>query len=139
MRNGPNSKRTRMGRQQGGGGGGGGRPRPQQPVNRNRIFESNGPAGKIKGNLSQVIDRYLAAARDASSSGDRVLAESCLQHAEHYLRLMNGTQDENRTDRSPVQDRFSRPGTETDSEEDETETGDAEGEDEAAEPAERPR
>lgn len=38
----------------------------------------------------QVCDRYLALARDASSSGDRIKAEGYLQHAEHYYRVVNG-------------------------------------------------
>lgn len=33
-------------------------------------------------------------AKDASSSGDYVLAESYLQHAEHYQRLINGWQEQ---------------------------------------------
>ncbi len=38
----------------------------------------------------QVCDRYLALARDASSSGDRIKAEGYLQHAEHYYRVVHG-------------------------------------------------
>jgi|GEM_PF-3015205 len=31
----------------------------------------------------------MALARDATSSGDRIIAESYFQHAEHYFRVMN--------------------------------------------------
>ena len=69
--------------------------RPQNPGNRS--FESNGPEVKVRGSASQICDKYLTLARDASSAGDRVRAESLLQHAEHYYRLVNGG-DDARTD-----------------------------------------
>ncbi|WP_425283706.1 DUF4167 domain-containing protein [Magnetospirillum fulvum] len=72
----------------GGGGGGGGVP------GRNHVFDSNGPDGRIRGNAHQVLEKYLALARDASSQGDRVAAENYYQHAEHYFRLIN-TQNQN--------------------------------------------
>ena len=65
--------------------------RPQNPGNRS--FESNGPEVKVRGSASQICDKYLTLARDASSAGDRVRAESLLQHAEHYYRLVNGGDD----------------------------------------------
>lgn len=71
----------------GGGGGGGGGNNP------NRAFESNGPEGmKIRGNAQHVYERYQQMARDAFTSGDRVLAESHLQHAEHYFRVLRTLQ-----------------------------------------------
>tara|TARA_B100000029_G_scaffold376154_3_gene370694 strand:- start:2499 stop:2993 length:495 start_codon:yes stop_codon:yes gene_type:complete len=45
---------------------------------------------KVRGTATQVCDRYLALARDASSSGDRIKAEGYLQHAEHYYRVVHG-------------------------------------------------
>jgi hypothetical protein len=36
-----------------------------------------------------VVEKYLALARDATSAGDRVTAESYFQHAEHYVRQLN--------------------------------------------------
>lgn len=62
--------------------------RPRQP-NRIQTFDSNGPNVKIRGNAYQVFERYVALAREAQSSGDRVAAENLYQHAEHYFRLMN--------------------------------------------------
>lgn len=55
---------------------------------RSQTFDSNGPGGRIRGNAYQVYERYLALARDAQSSGDRVTAENLLQHAEHYFRII---------------------------------------------------
>jgi hypothetical protein len=80
-----------MKRQRGRGRGGGGGGKPQQ--NANRAFDSNGPDGvKVRGNAQTVFEKYQQLARDASSSGDRVLAENYLQHAEHYFRLLRAIQ-----------------------------------------------
>jgi hypothetical protein len=101
MRPGPNNKRSRgRGRGKhhgGGGGGGGGGPRHQggssgggshqdQVFNIHCTIDSNGPDVKIRGNAHHVYEKYLQLARDANSSGDRVMAENYLQHAEHYYR-----------------------------------------------------
>ncbi len=53
-----------------------------------RSYESNGPDVKIRGNAQQIADKYAQLARDAQSSGDRVMAENYLQHAEHYNRII---------------------------------------------------
>lgn len=53
-----------------------------------RSYESNGPDVKIRGSAVQVADKYAQLARDAQSSGDRVMAENYLQHAEHYYRIV---------------------------------------------------
>lgn len=58
----------------------------------NRVFESAGPDGKVRGTPQQIIDKYQALARDAQVSGDRVAAESYLQHSEHYTRLLGEAQ-----------------------------------------------
>lgn len=58
----------------------------------NRVFESAGPDGKVRGTPQQIIDKYQALARDAQLSGDRVAAESFLQHSEHYSRLLGEAQ-----------------------------------------------
>ena len=62
--------------------------------NRNQIFDSNGPDVRIRGTAHQVCEKYLALAKDASSVGDVVLAESYLQHAEHYQRIINTWNEE---------------------------------------------
>ena len=67
-----------------GGGGGGHNP--------NRTFDSNGPEVKIRGSAANVYEKYLQMARDANSSGDRVMAENYLQHAEHYYRILAAQQ-----------------------------------------------
>lgn len=79
-----------MKRQRGRNRGAGGKP---QQHNANRAFESNGPEGvKVRGNAQTVYEKYQQLARDATSAGDRVLAENFLQHAEHYFRLIRAMQ-----------------------------------------------
>jgi len=79
------------------------RGRGRKPQNQgNRSFESNGPEVKIRGNPSQIYDKYLQLARDASTSGDRVRAENLFQHAEHYYRIVQA----NMPKRDPNQDDF---------------------------------
>jgi hypothetical protein len=63
--------------------------RGPRPPHRSQTFDSNGPNVKIRGNAYQVFERYLALAREAQSSGDRIAAENFYQHAEHYFRVMN--------------------------------------------------
>jgi hypothetical protein len=88
MRDFKGMKRQR-GRNRNGGGAGvsGGGGKPQQNVN--RAFDSNGPDNvKIRGHAQHVFEKYQQLARDAFSSGDRVLAENYLQHADHYFRVL---------------------------------------------------
>ena len=87
-----NMKRMR-GRNHRPGGGGGGTPirhhNGQIPLNRNHVFDSNGPDLRIRGTAQQLFEKYLQLGRDATSSGDRVMAEGYFQHAEHYFRILN--------------------------------------------------
>lgn len=70
--------------------GGGGNANAANP---NRSWDSQGPENiKVRGNAQTVYERYQQLARDASSSGDRVLAENYLQHAEHYFRVLRALQ-----------------------------------------------
>ncbi len=60
------------------------------PLTRN--YESNGPDVKIRGSAQQIAEKYAQLARDSHSSGDRVMAENYLQHAEHYNRIIAAAQ-----------------------------------------------
>jgi len=76
----------------GGNGGGGGSPRQYGgniPLNRNHVFDSSGPDLRIRGTAQQLFEKYLQLGRDATGSGDRVMAESYFQYAEHYFRILN--------------------------------------------------
>lgn len=59
-----------------------------------RSYESNGPDVKIRGTAQHIAEKYLQLARDAQSSGDTIMAESLLQHAEHYFRLIAAAQQQ---------------------------------------------
>jgi hypothetical protein len=84
MRQGPNSRRPRGGRP-------GGRRSYNSNSSHSRTLESNGPNVKLRGTINQLCEKYQTLARDAVSAGNRVSAENYFQHAEHYLRLINGT------------------------------------------------
>ncbi|MBL6597740.1 MAG: DUF4167 domain-containing protein [Alphaproteobacteria bacterium] len=86
MRQGPHNKRGR--------GRGGNNNRRSGTPNRNQTFDSNGPDIRIRGNANQVHEKYLNLARDAAQNGDRVLAESYFQHAEHYYRIISAFTEE---------------------------------------------
>lgn len=94
------------------------------PLSRN--YESNGPDVKVRGNAAHVAEKYLQLARDAQSSGDSVMAENYLQHAEHYFRIVSAAQaqstprpdqftgqpmdgEDEDDDFPPINDRFSLP------------------------------
>ncbi|SME95371.1 protein of unknown function [Xaviernesmea oryzae] len=64
-----------------------------------RTYDSSGPDVKIRGTAQHIAEKYAALARDAQSSGDRVMAENYLQHAEHYNRIIAAAQ-------AQMQDRF---------------------------------
>src|ERR1700730_17884682 len=81
MRPGQNNKRMR------------GRPNNRKGPNPlTRSYESSGPDVKIRGTAHHIGEKYLQLARDAQTSGDPVMAESYLQHAEHYFRLIAAAQ-----------------------------------------------
>ncbi len=73
----------------------------------NRVFDSSGPDGKVRGTPQQIIEKYTQLHRDAQLSGDRVNAENFAQHAEHYLRMLAEAQREvdRQRDEQEVQNR----------------------------------
>ena len=79
----------RQGQQNRRGRGRGGR-KPQNPLARS--YESNGPDVKIRGTAAHIAEKYMSLARDSLASGDMVSAESYLQHAEHYNRIIMAAQ-----------------------------------------------
>lgn len=80
-----------------------------------RSYESNGPDVKIRGTAHHIAEKYLQLARDAHSSGDPVMAESYLQHAEHYFRLIAAAQQA----QAQAQLGYQRPAGEAEPDEDE--------------------
>jgi Domain of unknown function (DUF4167) len=69
---------------------GGGSRRGPNPLTRS--YESNGPDVKVRGTPQHIAEKYVQLARDAHSASDTVMAESYLQHAEHYYRIIAAAQ-----------------------------------------------
>ncbi|MCO6188213.1 DUF4167 domain-containing protein [Rhizobium sp. L1K21] len=66
-----------------------------------RTYDSSGPDVKIRGTAQHIAEKYAQLARDAQGSGDRVMAENYLQHAEHYNRIIAAAQ-------AQMQERYQR-------------------------------
>ena len=84
MRNGQNQNKRMRGRNH--------HRKNQNPMS--RVYESNGPDVKIRGNPAHIAEKYIQLARDAQASGDPVSAENYYQHAEHYYRLIAVAQEQ---------------------------------------------
>ena len=70
--------------------------RKQYVPHRSQNYDSHGPEVRVRGNALQVYEKYVNLARDATSTGDRIAAESYQQYAEHYYRIINDTTDPQR-------------------------------------------
>ncbi len=121
--------------------------RPQNNNNRSGFDYLNQIDNKARGNASQMLEKYKKLASDAQLNGDRVTAESYLQFADHYFRVLadfrsrqetrsgenqnrqrDDNRDENRDDSG--EDRFE--------EQDHVEAGDSESNEQEIEREERP-
>ena len=66
----------------------GDRPKYSSNYSNNENFKRKVP-GRNNHNASKLIEKYSDLAREASSSGDKILSENYLQHADHFTRVMN--------------------------------------------------
>ena len=66
----------------------GDRPKFGSNYSNNENFRRKVP-GRNNHNASKLIEKYNDLAREASSSGDKILSENYLQHADHFTRIMN--------------------------------------------------
>ena len=71
----------------------------QNDFNSSSDFKHRNP-GRNNQNAAKLIDKYNNLAREALSSGDKVLSENYLQHADHFSRvlsmqILNKSQNEN--------------------------------------------
>jgi len=76
----------------------------------NRVFDSSGPEGKVRGTPQQIIEKYQMLARDAQLSNDRVAAENFLQHAEHYTRMLAEAMKEMAAEQEARQQQYQQAG-----------------------------
>jgi len=83
-----NNKPHSRGRNQNARGGRKGTPNNQsrQPLTSSKQVDSYGPAGKIRGNVKQLHERYLALAYE-NRTRDRTESEAYGQYAHHYFSL----------------------------------------------------
>ena len=51
------------------------------------IFKRKNP-GQNNQNASRLVEKYSNLAREALTSGDKILSENYLQHAEHFIRIL---------------------------------------------------
>ena len=76
----------------------------------NRVFDSSGPEGKVRGTPQQIIEKYQMLARDAQLSNDRVAAENFSQHAEHYTRMLAEAMREMAAEQEARQQQYQQQG-----------------------------
>ena len=55
-------------------------------ITKNTVFDSSGPCGRFRGTAPQLIEKYLAAAKELRHN-DPILSEVLLQYADHYTRV----------------------------------------------------
>lgn len=105
----------------------------------NRVFDSSGPEGKVRGTPQQIIDKYNQLTRDAQLSNDRVAAENFQQHAEHYARMLGEAQREQEAKKAEqeAQQQQAREAREARQAEASAEKGDRGGKPDKAEPSQK--
>ena len=60
----------------------------QNDFNSNADFRYRSP-GRNNQNASKLVEKYNNLAREALSSGDKILSENYLQHADHFSRVLS--------------------------------------------------
>ena len=55
---------------------------------KNENFQRKSP-GRNNHNASKLIEKYSNLAREALSTGDKILSENYFQHADHFTRILN--------------------------------------------------
>tara|TARA_A200000113_G_C8565565_1_gene257549 strand:- start:75 stop:476 length:402 start_codon:yes stop_codon:yes gene_type:complete len=64
------------------------RPKYGSNFQKNENFQRKSP-GRNNHNASKLIEKYNNLAREALSSGDKILSENYFQHADHFTRILN--------------------------------------------------
>ena len=64
------------------------RPKFGSNFSNNENFQRKVP-GRNNHNASKLIEKYNNLAREALSSGDKILSENYFQHADHFTRILN--------------------------------------------------
>tara|TARA_B100000989_G_scaffold216197_1_gene164600 strand:- start:1448 stop:1849 length:402 start_codon:yes stop_codon:yes gene_type:complete len=64
------------------------RPKYGSNFSKNENFQRKSP-GRNNHNASKLIEKYSNLAREALSTGDKILSENYFQHADHFTRVLN--------------------------------------------------
>ena len=64
------------------------RPKYGSNFSKNENFQRKSP-GRNNHNASKLIEKYSNLAREALSTGDKILSENYFQHADHFTRILN--------------------------------------------------
>tara|TARA_S200000501_G_C20582293_1_gene637813 strand:+ start:147 stop:536 length:390 start_codon:yes stop_codon:yes gene_type:complete len=64
------------------------RPKFSSSYSKNENFLRKSP-GRNNHNASKLIEKYSNLAREALSTGDKILSENYFQHADHFTRVVN--------------------------------------------------
>ena len=64
------------------------RPKYSSNFSKNENFQRKSP-GRNNHNASKLIEKYSNLAREALSSGDKILSENYFQHSDHFTRILN--------------------------------------------------
>ena len=64
------------------------RPKYVSNFSNNDNFQRKAP-GRNNHNASKLIEKYNNLAREALSSGDKILSENYFQHADHFTRILS--------------------------------------------------
>ena len=84
----------------------GDRPKFGSNYSNNENFKRKSP-GRNNHNAPKLIEKYNDLAREASSNGDKILSENYLQHADHFMRILN--EQENLRKIKYSEDKISEP------------------------------
>ena len=88
FRNNNNNRRNNFRRNDRGFKSNGDRPKYGTNFSNNENFQRKVP-GRNNHNASKLIEKYNDLARDAITSGDKILSENYFQHADHFTRILN--------------------------------------------------
>ena len=88
FRNNNNNRRSNFRRNDRNFKGNGDRPKFGSNYSNNENFKRKSP-GRNNHNAPKLIEKYNDLAREASSNGDKILSENYLQHADHFMRILN--------------------------------------------------
>ena len=81
----------------------GDRPKYVSSFSNNENFQRKVP-GRNNHNASKLIEKYNNLAREALSTGDKILSENYFQHADHFMRILSEQENLKKSRYSPNTD-----------------------------------